>query len=78
MHDTSFDDTLLVARLPPIDPPRELPRTFGQVRVRHWPWVALIIAVLAIAAARPIDFPASQHAAERSKQADELLPRLGR
>jgi len=80
MHDTSFDDTLLVRRLPPLDPPsvRDLPRTFARARVRHWPWVALILAVLAIAAVQPIDFTASQDAAERAKQADELLPTLGR
>jgi hypothetical protein len=78
MHDTSFDDTLLVPRLPPIDPPRALPTTFSQARSRHWPWVAIILAVLAIAAARPVSFDASQRTIERSREADELLPKLGR
>jgi hypothetical protein len=78
MHDTSFDDTLLVPRLPPLDPPRNLPATFAPPRARHWPWVAVILAVLAIAAARPVNFEASQQASERARQADELLPKLGR
>ena len=78
MHDTSFDDTLLVPRLPPLDPPRTLPTTFAQPRARNWPWIALLIAVLAIAAARPVNFQASQQAIERERQADELLPKLGR
>jgi hypothetical protein len=80
MHDTSFDDTLLVPRLPPLDPPtvRDLPQTFAQVRGRHWPWIVLIIAVLAYGAAQPIDFGASQEAVQRAQQADQLLPTLGR
>jgi hypothetical protein len=78
VYDTSLDDTLLVPRLPPIDPPRELPATFAHVRVRHWPWVAVIIAVLALAYATPIDFTATQQATERARQADDLLPSLQR
>jgi hypothetical protein len=38
----------------------------------------VILAVLAIAAARPVNFEASQQASERARQADELLPKLGR
>lgn len=74
----SFDDTLLVPRLPPIDPPRALPSTFADVRVRHWPWLVLAVALLAIAAAKPVNVTASEHAVERTTSADALLHGLGR
>ena len=78
MHDTSFDDTLLVRRLPPLDPPRVLPATFAPAHVRTWPWIALLLATLALAAARPVNLHASQQAIERERQAEQILPTLGR
>jgi hypothetical protein len=73
MQDTSFDDTMLVPRLPPVDPPRELPTTFAKAKSRNWPWIAIVLVLLALAAVRPVNFHASVDAAERSQQADELL-----
>jgi hypothetical protein len=77
MHDTSFDDTLLVPRLPPLDPPRELPATFAKAKTRTWPWIAIVLVLLALAAVRPVNFRASVDAAERSQQADQLLETIG-
>lgn len=78
MHDTSFDDTLLVPRLPPLDPPRDLPTTFAKTRTRTWPWIAVVLVLLALAALRPVNFRASLDAEQRAEQADKLLPTLSR
>ena len=78
MHDTSFDDTLLVPRLPSLDRPRALPTTFATPRVRHWPWLAVAAVLFALAAAQPINLTASEQAVERSSSAEALLHGLGR
>lgn len=74
MHDASFDDTLLVPRLPPADPPRSLAATFAPVRASHWPWLLLAVLVI-LGLGTPL---ASRDDLARAAQGKALLEQLGR
>ena len=76
MHDTSFDDTMLVPRLPPLDPPRRFAATFAPVRARHWPWVLGAVALAVAALSRPIDEHAFDQARARATEAQALIQQL--
>lgn len=78
MHDTSFDVTALVPRLPAIDPPRRFAPSFAPVRARTWPWIAVAIALAFGALSGPIDAHAFDQARVRASEAQVLLEQIGR
>jgi hypothetical protein len=74
MHDASFDDTLLVPKLPPADPPRTFAATFAPVRMSYWPWL-VIAAVVMLGLGTPL---ATRDDLTRAAQGKALLEQLGR
>jgi hypothetical protein len=64
----AYDETIRVPKLH-IGPTRSLPTHFAPARRQRWPYV-LVIAVLALAAWTPVQFPQQS---DRTVQAQKLL-----